>query len=243
LRIALISDLHGNDVALRAVLAQIGRVGVDRTVCLGDVATLGPDPERVLGTLRDLGCPVILGNHDEFLLDEALIHRYTKVPEVLDAVTWCRDRMSAAHLDYVRTFVGELEIPLDERGASLLLFHGSPRSHMEDLLATTPPDALDALLGGRVATVMAGGHTHVQMLRQHRGTLLVNPGSVGMPFKEFVEGRRPTILPHAEFAIVSCEHGAIDVALHRVPLDKSALRARVLPSDNPIRDVLLAQYA
>jgi predicted phosphodiesterase len=243
LRIALISDLHGNDVALRAALAQIARVGVDRTVCLGDVATLGPHPERVLDTLRDIACPVILGNHDEFLLDEAVIRRYTKLPEVLDAVAWCRDRLQGEHLDYVRTFVPQLEIPLGDPGASLFLFHGSPRSHMEDVLATTPPEQLDTFLDGRVATVMAGGHTHVQMLRQHRGILLVNPGSVGMPFREYVEGRRPTILPHAEFAIVSYEKGAVDVALHRVPLDKGELRAAVEPSDIPLRDVLLDQYA
>jgi hypothetical protein len=72
----------------------------------------------------------------------------------------------------------------------------------------------------------------------------VNPGSVGMPFKEFVEGRRPTILPHAEFAIVSSdERGAIDVALHRVALEKDALRAAVRGSDIPLRGMLLEQYA
>lgn len=91
---------------------------------------------------------------------------------------WCRAQLSAGELDFVRTFQGRLEIPLGG-GATLLLFHGSPRSHMEDLLATTPPDDLDRLLDGHRATVMAGGHTHIQMLRQHRGALLVNPGSVG----------------------------------------------------------------
>ena len=70
MRIALISDLHANEVALGAVLADIKRVGVDRIICLGDVATLGPHPESVLQTLRDLGCPCIQGNHDAFLLEE-----------------------------------------------------------------------------------------------------------------------------------------------------------------------------
>src|SRR6202042_525607 len=102
----------------RAVLAQIDRVGVDRLVCLGDVATLGPHPERVLATLEERGCPVILGNHDEFLLDAELIRRYTELPIVLDAVTWCRDRLSGPQLDFVRTFLPQLEIPLDDRGAS-----------------------------------------------------------------------------------------------------------------------------
>ena len=69
MRVALISDLHGNAVALEAVLRDIARVGVDRTVCLGDTATLGPSPTAVLSRLRDLQIPCIEGNHDAFLLE------------------------------------------------------------------------------------------------------------------------------------------------------------------------------
>ena len=114
---------------------------------------------------------------------------------------------------------------------------------MEDLLATTPPDELDRLLDGHTAAVMAGGHTHIQMLRQHRGVLLVNPGSVGLPFKEYVAGRPPTIMDHAEYAIVESRHGAVSVTLQRVPLDRSALRASLADWDNPLRGMLSAQYA
>jgi len=241
-RVALISDLHGNEVALSEVLADIERVGVDRLVCLGDVATLGPRPRQVLEMLRDANCPCILGNHDAFLLDAELIHRYTEAPVIVDAVEWCRAEISAADLTYVQSFSARLELELDAR-STLLLFHGSPRSHMEDLLATTPPDELDTLLGGHRATVMAGGHTHIQMLRQHRGTLLVNPGSVGLAFKEYVGGRPPTLMHHAEYAVVEARSGVVDVSLRRVPLDKNALRKAVSPSDNPLRDMLLANYA
>jgi len=66
-RIALISDLHGNALALKEVLARIANLGVDQIVCLGDVATLGPDPERVLELVHESNAICILGNHDEFM--------------------------------------------------------------------------------------------------------------------------------------------------------------------------------
>jgi len=242
MRIALISDLHGNEVALDAVLADVERAGVDRIICLGDVATLGPRPAAVIERLRDLGCPCILGNHDAFLLDPDLIHTYTEVPVVVEAVDWCRHRLSDADLDFLGTFLPRLELSLDAQ-CKALLFHGSPRSHMEDLLATTSPDELDRALAGQEAAVMAGGHTHIQMCRQHRGTLLVNPGSVGAPFKEVAGGRPPTILAHAEYATVEATGGAVSVNLRRVPLDRRALREAVAACDNPLRGMLLEQYA
>ena len=242
MKIALISDLHGNEIALEAVMASIRQGGVDEIVCLGDVATLGPRPGFVIQMLRDLGCACILGNHDEFLLDPGLIHRYTEAPVIVDAVDWCRSRLSDEDLAFLRGFQPHLQIALDDR-SSLFLFHGSPRSHMEDILSTTPPDELDRLLSGHDTQVMAGGHTHVQMLRQHRGMLLVNPGSVGLAFKEYVAGRAPTLLHHAEYATVESVRGSMQVTLHRVPLDKGALRDTVRSSDNPLSGMLLQQYA
>ena len=242
MRVALISDLHGNEIALAATLASIERVGVDQIVCLGDVATLGPRPSFVLETLRRLGCACILGNHDAFLLDVELIRQYTEAPVIVEAVDWCRAGLTADELAFVRTFRPTLELPLGAQG-KLLLFHGSPRSHMQDIVATTTPDELDQLLDGHVATVMAGGHTHVQMLRQHRGTILVNPGSVGMPFRDYVGGRAPTILAHAEYAIVEADDHGVGVRLVRVPLDRAALRRSVDVAGFPLAAALREQYA
>jgi putative phosphoesterase len=241
MKLALISDLHGNEVALEAVLASIRRGGADRIACLGDVATLGVRPREVLGRLRDLGCLCIMGNHDEFLLEPHMVYDYSEAPIVAAAVDWCRDRLSADDLAFVRGFERRREVDLGT--GKLLLFHGSPRSHMENLLATTPPDELDELLGGETATVMAGGHTHLQLLRQHRGALLVNPGSVGMPFREFVNGRAPKLLPHAEYATVEAGPGGVNVALHRVDLDRRQLRASAAGSDNPLAPALTQEWS
>ena len=90
---------------------------------------------------------------------------------------------------------------------------------------------------------MAGGHTHIQMLRQHRGRFVVNVGSVGMPFREYAAGARPTILAHAEYAVVEETHGVVDISLRRVPLDKTAMRDSLAQTTNPLRDWLIQQYA
>lgn len=241
MRIALISDLHGNEVALRAVLADADRVGCDEIVCLGDVATLGPQPNAVIQLLRERTTRRILGNHDDFMLNRDLIHSYTEVPVVVDSVEWCRARLSAADVDFLRTFQPNLEIPLDDR-STLVLFHGTIRSHMEDLLATTPPEEVDEMLVGRRGTVMAGGHTHLQMTRQHRGVLIVNPGSVGLPFREHPNGVPPTLLGHAEYATVEAVNGTVGVQLRRVPVDRAAMAKAIAATDNPIRNYLLEQY-
>ncbi len=99
------------------------------------------------------------------------------------------------------------------------------------------------MLAGAAATVMAGGHTHIQMLRQHHGILLVNPGSVGLAFKDYVSGGRPTVLAHAEYAIVQEEDGKVEVRLRRVALDRDKLREASSRSDHPLREFLQQQYA
>jgi len=242
MRIALISDLHGSEFALNAVLADIARTGVDQIVCLGDVATLGPRPREVLGRLAELGCICILGNHDEFMLDERLIRSYSEVPIIVEAVDWCRAQLTAADLTFIASFTRRFELKLNNSG-NLLLFHGTPDSNMTDLLATTAAERVDELLGARRATVMAGGHTHLQMLRQHRGTLLVNPGSVGLAFKEHAAGKVPVLMPHAEYAVIDAMDGDVAVSLRRVPLDKAELREAAGAVQHPLKSWMLEMYA
>jgi len=242
MRVALISDLHGSEVALNAVLADIARTGVDQIVCLGDVVTLGPRPREVLQRLAELGCICILGNHDEFMLDERLTRSYSEVPIVVEAVDWCRAQLSDADLKFIASFSQGCELKLNNSG-SLLLFHGTPDSNTTDLLATTPDERVDEFLAGRHATVMAGGHTHLQMLRQHRGTLIVNPGSVGLAFKEYAAGREPILLPHAEYAVIDAMDGDIAVSLRRVPLDKAELRDAASAVNHPMRAWMTRMYA
>jgi predicted phosphodiesterase len=240
-RIALISDIHGNEVALSAVLADIRRRRVDAIACLGDVATLGPRPREVLQLVRAHCAYFILGNHDEYMLAPELIQQHTREPSVVDSVLFCRDELEDDDLRFIQGFERQRELPLGAAGI-LWLFHGSPASNNCDLLAETPADELDRQLGAPHATLMAAGHTHIQMLRQHRGALLINPGSVGLPFERYEHGGPPTIMPFAEYALVEADGRDLAVTLHRVNLDIEALIEQTRSWRAPLAGYLLAQY-
>lgn len=240
-RIALISDLHGNAIALREVLRAIRKQGADEIVCLGDVATLGVAPVEVIQNLRDLGCRCIMGNHDDYLLGEREPDAHAEAPILQESIAWCRDLLAESDIDFIRDF--ERSIHLRIGGVPIHLFHGSPTSNTVDLLAETPADEFDFELGPSRASVMAGGHTHLQMLRQHRGTLVVNPGSVGAPFAELPRSGRPKILDHAEYASFELEGGGVSVCLHRVRLDRTELYRAAISSTIPMRAELSAAYS
>jgi predicted phosphodiesterase len=232
MRVALISDIHGNLVSLTAVLADIEQAQVDRIVCLGDVAALGPQPRQVLARLKALGCPCVLGNHDNFLLHPDQLHEYMDEPWFEATIEWCLKQLSAGDLAFLRTFQPLIELPLGD-DATLLCFHGSPKSNVDVILATTSMTKVNKMLAGYRAVVMAGGHTHVQMMRQHKGIMIVNPGSVGMPFEEALFTGSPRILPWAEYAIVGCLGAVLSVELRRVPINLDAVKEAAFTSGMP----------
>lgn len=242
MRIAIISDIHGNEYSLDAVLNDIKRESVDQTICLGDIATLGPSPSMVIQKLLELECPCIMGNHDAFLIDQQLIHKYTEAQIIVEAVDWCRNQLSQVDLKFVSNFNPSIELTIDSN-FKLLLFHGSPRSNMEDILSTTSPSDLDKMLQNNDANIMAGGHTHIQMLRQHRGILIINPGSVGFPFKEYVGGQIPTLMDHAEYAIIDVKDELVNVSLRRVPFKIDLFVKMLRESTNPLKSWLIQQYS
>ncbi len=239
-RIALVSDIHANEIALEAVLADADRLGVDAIACLGDVATLGPKPHEVLQRLRERCAWFILGNHDEYMFVDEVDGSHVADPGVRSAVTWCRAALSPDEVAFLRSF--ERSVDVDLGAARLSLFHGSPRSNEEDVLAETAEATLDALLGAVDATVMAGGHTHVPMVRRHRDRFVVNPGSVGLPFQRYVGGGPPRILAAAEYAIVEARGADVSATLRRVPLERAALAAAARAWSEPLGGYLVGQY-
>jgi hypothetical protein len=140
-RVALISDLHGNLTALEAVLNDLARERPDRVLCLGDVAATGPQPRETVGRLREVGCPVVMGNADALLLEPVSESEDEEMRRILEIDRWCSEQLSAEHLDFISGFRPTLNVALD-RENDLLCFHGSPRSFDDIIVAATPEEEL-----------------------------------------------------------------------------------------------------
>jgi putative phosphoesterase len=222
--LALVSDIHGNGVALDAVLADLARRGVEEIVCLGDLAAGGPQPHEVIATVRELGCPVVRGNADRWLLEGLPPGRSAETRRLGNVVAWARARLAPDDVDYLAALPQTLSIGAAD-GPSLFCFHGSPRSDVESLLATTPEHELDDIFGAAEASVLMGGHTHLQLLRPHRDGLLVNPGSVGLPLGSLTSSPTAPPLPAwAEYALVQ-DDGGLGISFRRLPVDVDAVAA------------------
>jgi putative phosphoesterase len=220
MRVGLVSDIHGNLLALDAVLANLERDPPDRVVCLGDIC-FGPQAHECLERVRGLGCPVVLGNWDAWSIGG--------FPPADDPVGimlyeiggwWARQLTPEDHA-FVRTFVPTLEVPLGD-DARMLCFHGSPHSFSDWIFSTTPDEELESFFADADAQILAGGHTHLQLLRRFGHQLIVNPGSIGQPFSQWWP--RPIRVAHwAEYGIVDFVDGRLKVELRRVPYDVDAL--------------------
>jgi predicted phosphodiesterase len=222
MRIALLADIHGNLSALEAVLAALQAEAVDQLICLGDVAAVGPQPHEVIGRLRDLGCPAVKGNTDAWLSDDAVWARMKELlpPDVAEIVAWNLTQITADDRAYLHALPAGYEMDLGG-GQTLLCYHGSPNSYDDILLATTAAEDVDRMLAGWSGTVLAGGHTHVAMLRRHGEMVLLNPGSVGSPMVVFPEIRRNPLW--AEYLLLDVVNGRIDTTFRHVLLDETAV--------------------
>ena len=242
MRIALISDIHGNLPALEAVLDAINHQKVDQVICLGDVCTLGPQPKEVIARLRTLQCPCIMGNHESALLNPEAAAKFHIAPPLHPTLQWCADHLNDQDWEYLGSFKPSLDLSLGEK-TSLFCYHGSPTSNVANIFSTTPVAELDNTFNDRTATVMAGGHTHLQMLRQHQGTYVINPGSVGSPFKNVpAPDTTPTLLPWAEYALVQYDNHQLNIDMHRISFDIRRFKEIISQCDLPIKDWWLQQY-
>lgn len=218
MRVAAISDIHGNLPALEAVLADIAREGVDLVVIGGDVAS-GPLPVESVDLLRALpNARFVSGNADRSLVD-AFDGAAVSSAGVL-AQDWCASQLSVEHRDFLASFLATVFVEVDGLGR-VLFCHGSPRSDEEMMTVKTPDERLRELTAGVDSDVVVCGHTHMQFDRMVGRLRVVNPGSVGMPYGE----------PGAYWALLGP-----GVEFRRTAYDLEAAAARMRLGGSPSAD-------
>jgi len=232
-RVALISDIHGNLFALDAVLAELEHESYDQLICLGDVA-VGPQPRESLARVRELECPVIKGNWDAAFVDGMPPAGDQVTQKLVDVGAFWAEALTPEDRDYIRTFVPTSELEL-EGGGTLLCFHGSPNAYDDWIFATTPDEDVERMLDGFDAPLLAGGHTHLQMIRRLEQGVLVNPGSVGLPFRRWWPST-VRIAPWAEYGFLTVGDGKLAIDLRRTSFDVEAMLRLCRASGMPHAD-------
>ncbi len=242
MRIAVFSDIHGNCLALDAILADLGQHPVDHIVCLGDAILGGAQPAETASRLRALDCPVVLGNADAWLSsgDENMLAQ--KITPAQRAIReWTFAQLTPDDQAFLAAFQPTLEIDL---GISrpLLCFHGSPSSYEDILLPTTPENEFRQIMGDYHQFILAGGHTHLQQIRRWGETLFFNPGSVGFVRDRQWQGAGFRLYPWAEYAILSVDGSGFGLEFRRVPLDIAELLLTIRVSGRPNAEILAGRY-
>jgi predicted phosphodiesterase len=247
MRIAVISDIHGNAFALDVALADLKRNAVDQVVCLGDAIQGGPQPVEVVGRLRELACPVVMGNADEWLLtgeeSGAEVISSERLRKMNDVRDWMLEQLSEEDKAFIRAFRPTVEIPLDE-GRNLLCFHGSPASFEDIILPETAEEEFQRLLAPYLPSMMTGGHTHMQQIRRIgvSDSFFFNPGSVGLAYSHQQTDEGFRLDAWAEYAILTAEGPRIALEFRRIPYDAQALIEVYRKSGRPHTEDIVAQY-
>lgn len=218
--VAILSDVHGNDVALRAVLADVATVPHDALIHAGDYVFNGPRPGEALAHVRATGAPMLLGNTDEYLWQP--VHHAT-MPLI---VAWTRQRIGDDDVALLRS------LPLSHRitppgGRSpdddLLIVHATPTDVDAELVLALDPfgthtvtgdDEAARLIGDTRAGLIVYGHLHFASSGTVNGQRLTSVGSVGMS----LDGN-----PDAAWAVAQWDGATWTLAHRRTPYNVASV--------------------
>jgi len=234
MRIAILSDIHGNLTALEAALQDLEQQPqVDQMVIAGDLCLNGPYPREVIERVQALNCPVIQGNTDLEIVTQAPERGEKK----RTTVGWTREQIGADGIDYLASL--PFSHTISNTGESdMLIVHANPLNLEDAIFPNASDSVLEQLLGKldpHVGT-LAFGHLHIAYTRHWRHLFLVDVGSCGLPRDED---------HRAAYAILNWRDKGWQAEIRRVPYDVSAvvkqLKACGIP--NPEKRVKILQEA
>ncbi|MCQ2957918.1 MAG: metallophosphatase family protein [Candidatus Gastranaerophilales bacterium] len=183
IKVAVISDIHGNMEALESVLNDIDNSEINRLLILGDLAIMGSEPDKTVTFVKNLSSKydvdIIQGNTDLFIVNDGL----PNVPDFAkNAIQYSKDTLSKENIEFLKNLPSTKSIKIGE--TSILMTHGSPRKNDENILPGKSIDEIKPMLEGVNDTLILCGHTHLPAGYQIEKQTVVNVGSVGRPFTE-----------------------------------------------------------
>jgi putative phosphoesterase len=185
MRVAVVSDIHGNLTAFEAVLADIRQASPDLTLHAGDLADTGSSPIEIIDRIRALGWEGVMGNTDEMLIQPDSLEDFASQSSAPPAL-WAAIREIASA---TRSTLGDerlawlRELPRVKTFDTFALVHATPQSCWRAPAAETTDAELQAIYGQLGRPIIAFGHTHRPLIRSLAGSVkvLINTGSVGLP--------------------------------------------------------------
>ncbi len=215
MRFAIVSDIHGNEVALHSVVDDIDSTGIDQVYAAGDLALLGPRPRECVAILQERGWSSVRGNTDRMIAEfdaSAPSGEAEASVAIAGMISWTRDRLGDEMVEYLGSLPPSISIRSENGAGNLVIVHGTPRSDEEGLNADENDERLLILTQQASAYAVVGGHTHRSFGRMVRGTLIANAGSVGRSY----EGR-PS---RATYLVLEDERGVWTVEIRHVRYDR-----------------------
>ena len=222
MRVAILSDIHGNKLALDAVLQDLAQQpAIDQVVIAGDLCLNGPYPREVLETIQAMHCPVLQGNVDT----EAVNDKARRGHKKQKMIEWTREQIGPAGVQYLATLPFS-HLVKNPGGTDLLVVHANPLNQDDAIFPTTPDCKLEHLLGKLPSTIgaLAFGHYHVPFIRRWWHLLLVDVGSCGLPRDEDLR---------AAYAIVTWKDNTWQAEHRRIPYDVVAVVEQLKQSGIP----------
>ena len=226
--ITVFGDIHANQPALTAVLADMDARKLSDRYCLGDLVGYGVMPNEVTRTIRDAGCPTLMGNYDQGVGEDSddcgCAYTTRKSRELGErSIAWSNAHTTAENKAYLRSL--PFSIPVQVGELKILLVHGSPRRINEYLFEDRPDRSLERLFEGTGFDVLVCGHTHIPYWRVlPSGRQVVNAGSVGKP----KDGD-----PRACYAVLQVEGRVLAVEFVRVEYDVEKTARAIESSEMP----------
>ena len=216
MRFAVISDIHSNFPALLAVNDDLKNIAPDFIVVAGDFINRGPQPREVLEFLLEKKWLLLRGNHEDYVIAqcEGFSPDDIRANPIWRPAQWTAEQLNKDDSAFKSLpLTTSFHAPTNNRvlDSRVLIAHGTPQVNNDGVFGKTTDERLHQMLGENAPSLFVCAHTHVALIREIDSTLVVNIGSVGLPFNGD---------PRAQYGVFTWRNNRWDAELRKLEYDR-----------------------